>query len=88
MAQPQIFLGTLDEITARYGKPLAGRRLKIVVDESEPATTAAPRPFYETATPEEWSQALREWATSHNPNSPGLSDWAVERDSIYEGVGE
>lgn len=45
------------------------------------------KPFYETATPEEWSRAWREWAANHAPQSPGLSDEAISRDSIYEGRG-
>lgn len=45
------------------------------------------KPFYETATPEEWSRAWREWATDHSPQPLGLPDEAVSRDSIYEGRG-
>jgi len=43
--------------------------------------------FYQTATPEEWSHAWRQWAAGHSPQSPNLSDEAVSRDSIYEGRG-
>lgn len=43
--------------------------------------------FYQTATPEEWSRAWRAWAASHEPQSPGLSNEAISRDSIYEGRG-
>ncbi len=49
--------------------------------------SAEGRPFYETATPEEWSRAWRQWAAGHHSQSPGLSDEAVSRDSIYEGRG-
>lgn len=42
------------------------------------------RPFYETATPEEWVKALREWADSHKRDTPLLSDYAVSRAGIYE----
>jgi hypothetical protein len=45
------------------------------------------RPFHETATPEEWSHAWRAWAAGHGSPSPGLSEAAVSRDSIYEGRG-
>ena len=45
------------------------------------------RPFYETAAPEEWSHAWREWAAGHASQLSGLSDEAVSRDSIYEGHG-
>ncbi|MCC5634888.1 hypothetical protein LC593_03295 [Nostoc sp. CHAB 5844] len=42
------------------------------------------RPFYETATPEEWVKAFREWADSHRRDTPLLSDYAVSRAGIYE----
>jgi hypothetical protein len=42
------------------------------------------RPFYETATPEEWSRAFRAWADSHERNTPLLSDYAVSRESMYD----
>ncbi|MBR8837835.1 MAG: chorismate synthase [Stigonema ocellatum SAG 48.90 = DSM 106950] len=43
------------------------------------------RPFYETATPEEWVDALREWSESHRGmNLPSLSDYAVSRESMYD----
>ncbi len=42
------------------------------------------RPFYETATAEEWSVAFREWVNSHRGlNFPPLSDEAISRESIY-----
>jgi hypothetical protein len=42
------------------------------------------RPFYETATPEEWIVAFREWVESHRGlNFPSLSDEAISRESIY-----
>lgn len=42
------------------------------------------RPFYETATTEEWIKAFREWAESHrHKNIPTLSDEAISRESIY-----
>ncbi|MGL4498026.1 MAG: hypothetical protein ACRCU2_03100 [Planktothrix sp.] len=41
------------------------------------------RPFYETATPEEWVKAFREWAESHRGDRPSLSDEAISRESIY-----
>jgi hypothetical protein len=42
------------------------------------------RPFYETATPDEWVKAFREWADSHKQDTPILSDYAVSRAGIYE----
>ncbi len=42
------------------------------------------RPFYETATPEEWVRAFQEWASCHALDSPLLSDYAVSRESMYD----
>ncbi|MCM0592386.1 MAG: hypothetical protein HEQ35_26100 [Gloeotrichia echinulata IR180] len=42
------------------------------------------RPFYETATPDEWVKAFREWASSHTRDTPLLDDYAVSRAGIYE----
>jgi hypothetical protein len=42
------------------------------------------RPFYETATVQEWVQALHSWSESHEQNTPLLSDYAVSREGIYE----
>jgi len=40
------------------------------------------RPFYETATPEEWIKELYAWAESHDPNTPVILD--DSREVIYE----
>jgi hypothetical protein len=42
------------------------------------------KPLYETATPEEWVRAFREWTTSH-PILPTADD---SREGIYQGRGE
>jgi actin-related protein len=42
------------------------------------------KPFYETATPEEWFAELKKWSESHDRNTPFLSDEATGRESIYE----
>jgi hypothetical protein len=43
------------------------------------------RPFYETATPQEWVVAFQRWVETHRGlNLPTLSDEAISRDSIYE----
>jgi len=47
----------------------------------EKAKTEA-RPFYETATPEEWVKAFHEWTHSHDPNGAVLLD--DSREVIYE----
>jgi hypothetical protein len=42
------------------------------------------RPFYETAIPEEWVSAFREWVESHRGwNALLLADEAISRESIY-----
>lgn len=42
------------------------------------------RPFYETATPQEWVAAFQEWVESHRGlNLPTLSNEAISRESIY-----
>jgi hypothetical protein len=85
MAGARVYEGTLEEITARHGKDLAGRRLRITVEEDRPGDNYLP--FYETASPEEWSRAWLSWTDSHPADGPLLSDAAVSRDSIYEGRG-
>lgn len=47
-------------------------------------TQSVERPFYETATPEEWIQEFTKWAESHGPNSPGLTREDVSRERMYE----
>jgi hypothetical protein len=49
------------------------------------AESDAKKSFYETATPEEWVKALREWAMNH-PILPASVD--DSRETIYEGRGE
>lgn len=88
MARPAVYEGTLDEINARYGKELSGRHLKIIVDEGKEPENRVVRPFHESATPEEWIEALQAWATEHVADRPFLSDKSIDRDSIYEGRGE
>jgi hypothetical protein len=41
------------------------------------------RPFYETATHEEWVIEFTKWADSHDPNTHALPIEAVSRESIY-----
>ncbi len=88
MAQQQVYVGTLEEIVNRYGKELNGRRLKVIVDESMGQPKEVAPAFYETASPAEWTRALREWAAAHPSDTPPLSDAATDRESIYEGRGE
>lgn len=80
----QIHEGTLDEINLRYGKELAGLNLRVMVDETPAQQTEIDKPFYETATPEQWIEALHSWAASHKSSTPPLSDDAIDRESIYD----
>ena len=59
MALAQIYEGTLEEIVARYGSELRGQQLRVTTIPKLPSQEP---PFYETATPEEWTIALRAWA--------------------------
>jgi hypothetical protein len=43
------------------------------------------RPFYETATQEEWVREFTKCADSHDPDIPALPIEAVSRESIYNG---
>lgn len=49
--------------------------------EDETALTTTP------TTPEEKARVFREWAASHDPNTPLLSDDAISRETIYEDRG-
>ena len=88
MAHTRVYEGTLGEITRRYGKELSGLHLKVIAEDEPAAANGVTGPFYETATPEQWAEALHAWAASHDPNAPLLSDKAIDRESIYEGRGE
>jgi hypothetical protein len=41
------------------------------------------KPFWATATPEEWVQSFRQWVASHK-TGPNLPQEALSRESIYE----
>lgn len=71
-------------------KSLLAQKVKQDLEELSPengdiaSATLRERPFYETATPEEWSKAFMEWAESHRgKNHSSLSDQAISRESIY-----
>jgi len=46
-------------------------------------TQPSGRPFYETATAEEWINEFTKWAASHDPNTPALPIEAISRENIY-----
>lgn len=70
-------LAKITNRTQEQIKPHIDAMLERLVEPQE-------RPFYEIATPEEWSGAFREWVDSHRDlNLPHLSDEAISRESIY-----
>jgi len=76
----EAIIQALTRITSRTPeqiKPYLETMLERLVESKE-------RPFYETATPEERACAFREWADSHDLNTPLLSDYAVSRESMYD----
>jgi GH25 family lysozyme M1 (1,4-beta-N-acetylmuramidase) len=77
-------LATITEVLAKIThrspeqiKPHLEAMLEHLVEPQEHA-------FYVTATPEERARAFREWAESHESNTPLLSDYAVSRESMYD----
>lgn len=82
-AAHQIIEGTWEEIS-HYASRLAGKRVRLLVLDGGDPPISNRQPFHQTATPEEWSQAFREWSNSHSPrNAPPLSDEAISRETIY-----
>lgn len=64
---------------AAKGVPLE-RYLEAAIER---LAAAGQLPFYATATPDEWSRALRAWAEHRSRDTPLLSDEAIRRASIY-----
>jgi hypothetical protein len=66
--------------------PMASYRVELdagkLLISKEPNPVNAPLPLWKRS-PEEQIQALEEWIASLPPG-PGLSDYAVSRDSIYD----
>lgn len=76
----EAILQVLVKITCRTPeqiKPHLDAMLERLVEPKE-------RPFDETATPFERARAFREWADSHERNTPLLSEYAVSRESMYD----
>lgn len=54
-------------------------------DETEISPQGEKKPFYETASKEEWLAEFRSWMDSHQDKDyPVLPDEAYSRESIYE----
>ncbi|HLO84479.1 MAG TPA: hypothetical protein VK203_05600 [Nostocaceae cyanobacterium] len=71
-------LAHITNLSPEQIKPYLDNLLKQLVKKQQEL------PFYETATPDEWVKAFREWSASHHHNVLPLSDYAVSRESIYE----
>jgi predicted transcriptional regulator len=56
-----------------------------ILEQQLPGPETNHRSLWNTLTPEEWMRAFDEWANSHDPSVPLLSDEAVSRESFYEG---
>ncbi|MDQ3751162.1 MAG: hypothetical protein M3367_19420 [Acidobacteriota bacterium] len=53
-------------------------------EETETSTEEKEKPFYETATKEEWSLEFHQWLDSHkDKNYPVLPDEVYSRENIY-----
>jgi hypothetical protein len=51
----------------------------------KPQPSTEDRPFYETATPEEWEREFRAWAASHDYiTAPVIPMEALRRENLYE----
>jgi plasmid stability protein len=85
---PTLNLSPEQEAALRIRATVNGRGADEYALELLDKTLAAPpegqetRPFYETATAEEWIAAWHEWANSHDLNGPVLLD--DRREIIYE----
>jgi hypothetical protein len=53
--------------------------LRLLVEERQEKTATQ-----KALSPPEKARLWREWAASHNPNTPLLSDEAISRESMYE----
>lgn len=70
-------LQTLKAEAEAQGKTLAALLTPLLPSNGEPEV----RPFYETATTEEWLKEFNEWVESHDPNTPVILD--DSREAIY-----
>ena len=54
-------------------------------EETETPSEKKEKPFYETATKEEWRAAFRKWMDSHKgKNYPSIPDEMLSRENMYE----
>jgi hypothetical protein len=83
---PEVIQAIIAQATARglsvdeYLRQVHG----VINGTPSPDSQALARPFYETATVEEWVREFTKWAESHGPNTPGLTREDVSRERMYE----
>lgn len=80
----ELLEGTWEEIV-EHSEELAGRRVQVRVLPDASQKEAAEGERIETH--EEWLVRFHDWLDSLPRNTPGLSDEAMSRSSIYEGRG-
>lgn len=79
----------LQERAAAQGSTIEAllRRL-LEAERAQPPDAPAPptesRPFYETATPEEWVREFLSWANDPSRHTPSLTHEDVSRESLNE----
>jgi hypothetical protein len=68
---------------AERGVPIE-EYVRLLVAEQEGKVESRPTPSRQTPNPQERARLWREWAESHDPDTPLLSDEAISRESIYQ----
>ena len=79
------FEGIWEEV-ALNAKRFAGKRVRVSIIPDDEAMPVPQRPLYETMNAGDWSAAFAEWAADHDRSAPLLSDEAMSRDTITQGV--
>jgi hypothetical protein len=83
---PEIIQAITREATARGLSVDEYLRQALGVMNRTPSSDskASARPFYETATVEEWAPEFTKWGERHGPITPGLTREDVSRERMYE----
>ena len=73
------------EQAAQQGREAEAYALSLLQGALTQSSEARTRPFYETATQEEWEREFRAWAGSHTYNTaPIVPLEALRRENLYE----
>jgi hypothetical protein len=86
MEVPAGILDTLRLNAERKGIPFEEYMLGVLEKEAELIGTQGGE-LWRNLTKEEWLKAFREWADSHDTDTPILSDEALRRENMYEDRG-